>query len=228
LRASRIGLIVGMASEARLARAATRAGCLIAIGGGLPAGARVAAMRLVDEGATMLISFGLAGGLDPALAPGALVVPAAILAGGGSYVCDSGLVADLAGSPVRLMLGGDAIVATAAEKARLWRETGAAAVDLESGPVAEVAAAQGLPFAVLRAVCDPATRDLPSAAVEALDERGKVAPMKMAGILARHPRQIIGLIALGRDAARARKALVGGAENLGRLAARDAHLRVLL
>jgi adenosylhomocysteine nucleosidase len=226
---NRIGLVVGMQSEARIAKRARNG--VVGIGGGLPAGARQAAERLVDEGATALISFGLAGGLDPALMPGALLVPASVLFDGRRFHAHPRTMNALSGLRVRTLLAGEAIVGTAAEKARLWHETGASAVDLESGVVAEVAEERGLPFAMLRAVCDSATRDLPPAAVEALDSQGRVAPMKMAGILARHPHQILQLIGLGRDAARARKALVGGAENLGRLgraAAGDAHLGVLL
>jgi adenosylhomocysteine nucleosidase len=212
-----------MMSEARIAQ---RAGCAVAIGGGLPSGARKMAQRLIEDGVTGLISFGLAGGLDPALPAGTLVVPHAILHQGTEFRCDPGLVQMLSDEAqvVGWLLAGDEVVATAAEKGALWRSTGAAAVDLESGAVAMVAAAHGLPFAALRAICDPAGRNLPSAAVQALDETGRVVPMKMAGQLARHPQQIFGLIALGRDAARARRALVRGAERLRTLTPGDTHL----
>jgi adenosylhomocysteine nucleosidase len=220
----RLGIVVGMTAEARLLGGT---GCAVAVGGGLPIGARRMAQKLVEDGATALISFGLAGGLDPALAAGMLLVPRAVLSQGRLLNCDERLRAALPGESISCLLAADAVVASAPDKLRLWRATGAGAVDLESGAVAEVAAAAGIPFAVLRAVCDPAARTLPSAAVDALDERGRIAPMKMAGILARHPMQILGLVALGRDAARARRALVGGAESLGRLAAGHANLGTL-
>lgn len=212
-----------MVAEARIAQ---RAGCAVAIGGGTPRGARKMAENLANDGAAALISFGLAGGLDPRLDAGAALVPRRVLHQGSVYDCDPGLLRLLqgAGLAVDLLLAGDTVVGTVADKHRLWTDTKAAAVDLESGAVAEVAAARGLPFAVLRAVCDPARRNLPSAAIDALDQTGRVAPMKMAGILARHPQQIFGLIALGRDAARGRKALIRGAESLRGLAAGDADL----
>jgi adenosylhomocysteine nucleosidase len=218
---SRIGIVVGMTAEARLLRGS---GHGVAIGGGTPAGARRMAQQLVADGAVALISFGLAGGLDPALAAGTLLAPRAVLAQGRQFDCDPNLRAALPGESIPCLLAGDAVVALAADKRRLWQETAAGAIDLESGAVAEVATAAGIPFAVLRTICDPAARDLPGAAVDGLDEKGRIAPMKMAAILARNPGQIPGLIALGRDAARARRALVGGAESLGRLAACHADL----
>jgi adenosylhomocysteine nucleosidase len=219
--ASRLGIVVGIKAEARLVAGT---GCAVAIGGGTPVGARRMAQRLVDDGATALISFGLAGGLDPALAAGTLINPHAVLSQGRFFTCDDGLRAALGGESIASLMAAEAVVVTAADKRRLWQESGAGAVDLESGVVAEIAAAAGIPFAVMRAICDPAERDVPRAAVEAVDAAGRIAPLKMAGILARHPIQILALIALGRDAARARRALVGGAESLRRLAARDADL----
>ncbi|MCB8876738.1 phosphorylase family protein [Acidisoma silvae] len=209
-----------MVAEARIAQ---RSGCAVAVGGGMPLGARKMAERLAADGATALISFGLAGGLDPKLEAGDAVVPCHVLHKGNSYDCDPDLsrVLRQVGQAVDFLFAGDGVVGTVSDKARLWTETGASAIDLESGAVAEVAKAHGLPFAVLRAVCDSATRDLPSAAIEALDESGRIAPMKMAAILARHPQQIFGLIGLGRDAARGRKALIRGAESLRGFVARD-------
>ncbi len=203
-----------MASEARIAR---RSGLPIAIGGGTPQGARIAAERLLQEGARSLISFGLAGGLDPALIPGDLVTAETVWAGGRLWPCDAALVRRLGARRVPLLLAGDVIVATAREKARLHAETGAAAVDLESGAVAELATAAGVPFAVLRAICDGAGRDLPSAAVEGLDPAGRIAPLKLIAALLRDPMQTFGLIALGRDAARARTALLKVAPGLAEL-----------
>ena len=73
---SKPGIVVGLAAEARVARPL---GWPIAIGGGTVAGAEAAAERLVREGVTALVSFGIAGGLDPALRPGTIVVPQEVL-----------------------------------------------------------------------------------------------------------------------------------------------------
>src|SRR4051812_43391485 len=152
---ARIGIVVGLAAEARIARRLDRS---VAIGGGMVAGAESAVRRLIDEGADALISLGLAGGLEPALRPGALIVPSAVIADDKRYPADPTLMQWLGGSTSHLILGADAVVASAAEKRRLRERTSAAAVDLESGAVARAAAMHGLPFAVLRAICDPAER----------------------------------------------------------------------
>lgn len=199
-----IGVVTGLQAEARLARELGRT----VAGGGTAEGARRAAEALVAEGVTALVSFGLAGGLDPALAPGAVVVPEAVVCQGRRYGAD-GALSDWLGGVTHVLLAGEAsVVATQAGKEALFARSGAVAVDIESGPVADVAARHGLPFAVLRAVCDPAGRDLPPAALVALDAQGAIAVVRVAASLLRRPGQMAGLIAVGRDAARARRALV--------------------
>ncbi len=160
--------------------------------------------RLRAHGVSGLISFGLAGGLDPALAPGALIVPRAVVLGGERWDADPALVAQLGGSTGHVLVGGGGVLATAAEKAALRRATGADAVDLESA----AAARAGLPFAALRAICDPAERDLPHAALVALDTRGRIGALHvLAAVLAR-PAELPALLRLAGDAARARRALL--------------------
>ena len=200
-----LGFVVGLAAEARIAR---RLG-LVAIGGGMPDGAEQAAEALVTQGARGLISFGLAGGLDPALGSGAIVIPAIVRANATDFV-----TAELLGPTRGLLLAGTAILATKAAKAALFQTTGAAAIDLESGAVARVAHRHNLPFAVLRAICDPADRDLPPAALAALDRDGAIGVWRVLASVARNPGQLPGLFALARDAALARRALLRAAARI--------------
>lgn len=175
----------------------------------MPEGARSAAEGLVRARVDALVSFGLAGGLDPSLAPGALVIPEAVrLATGEAVSADPALVARFGGPTHRLMIAAEAPVADAAEKAALFAQTGAAAVDLESGAVAEVARSRGLPWAVVRGVCDPARRDLPRAALAALDPAGGgIAGMRVLAWVLRRPGQVPALLRLARDAAAAQRTL---------------------
>jgi adenosylhomocysteine nucleosidase len=213
-----LGIIVGMAAEARVARRAGVARHLgeVAIGGGTPAGAEAAAERLIARGATALLSFGLAGGLDPHLRPGSIVVPVAVLEQNRRTFTDEALCRALGGTTASLLLAADAAVADADAKRRLSARTGASAVDLESGAVARVAQRHRLPFAVLRAVCDPAQRSLPPAALAALDAGGAIRLARVLRSVAVRPWQIPALLRLALDAALARRALVRAASGLRR------------
>lgn len=198
------GLVSGLAAEARIAR---RLGPALP-GGGMPAGAAAAAERLVAAGATALVSFGLCGGLDPALRPGALLVPRRVLSGGMALAADAALAAALGGFSAEALADAAAPVAEREAKRNLFAHTAAAGVDLESGAVARVAARHHLPFAVLRAVCDPADADLPPAALIALDTQGRMRLGRIARSLLTAPGQIGALVALARAAAVARAALI--------------------
>ena len=205
-----IGVVVGLESEARIARAL---GCPVSVGGGGAAGAAAAAAALIGQGATALISFGLAGGLAPGLPPGAIVVPERVVDGAGQiWPVDPALAARL-GVPHGAMLAVPGIVATAAAKAQAWQRTGALAADIETGAVAQACPR----FAVLRVICDPAERDLPPAALSALDAAGRIRPGGLLQSLVRRPGQIPALIALGRDAAAARGAMVARVRSIGPL-----------
>jgi adenosylhomocysteine nucleosidase len=199
-----IGVVVGLAAEACIA---LRLGWPVAIGGATSAGAEHAAQRLMDAGFAALVSFGLAGGLDPSLRPGALVVPAAVIARGERYATDRDLSQRLGEATEQVMLGADTVVASAVEKRRLHNETHAVAMDMESGAVARVAAAHGKPFAVLRAICDPVDRDLPPAALLTLDEGGVIGIGRLLASVAVRPGQVPALLRLAAHAAAARRAL---------------------
>ena len=73
-------------------------------------------------------------------------------------------IADVAGS--------SSIVATAAAKATLQRDSGAVCVDQESHWVAEMAREKRVPFIVLRAIADRAGDSLPPAVLVGLDAQG--------------------------------------------------------
>ena len=195
-----IGIVVGLAAEARIAR---RLG-IVEIGGGGEGGATEAAARLVARGATALVSFGLCGGLDPKLVAGDLVVPDSVMSGEAKWDTDAALRARLGPGASGALYGGGELLTRAAQKRNLHRTVGAVAVDLESAAVARA----GLPFAVLRAVCDPAGRSLPHVAEIAIDGRGRIGALRVFIAVLKRPHQLASLLGLARDAGRARRALM--------------------
>jgi adenosylhomocysteine nucleosidase len=194
-----------LAAEARIA---ARFGYPVRAGGGTPDGARIAATRLIEEGAAALVSFGLAGGLDPLLRPGLVIIPGIVLSDGDALHADGELAERFGGLTDHTIVAGSVVATDATAKRRLQGATGAHAIDLESGAVARVAKTHGVPFVVVRAICDPAERDLPPAALVALDPAGGIGLLAVFRSVGRHPGQIPGLLALARDAAQARRALI--------------------
>jgi len=137
-----------------------------------------------------------------------IIIPGHVRADGETLPADPILAQRFGGLTGHTLLAGLDIAADAASKRRLFAATGAQAIDLESGAVARIATAYRLPFIVVRAICDPAERDLPPAALVALDQRGGIGLFSVLSSVARAPNQIPGLLALARDAAQARRALL--------------------
>lgn len=205
--------VTGLAAEAKLAR---RAGLIAQPSGGIAAQTTAIAETLLSEGAEALVSFGIAGALAPALTPGSLLLPRAVVDEAGTrYAVDTEWrrrIADvLRGGGIRIeegdLLGAREAAASPARKAELHRITGAVAIDLESHLIAQAAARAGRRFLVLRAIADSAARALPDAAVHGLGANGRPAFVRVLLSIARDPRQIPALIKLAGDTRRALDAL---------------------
>lgn len=195
---------VGLASEAALLPPGTR----VLISGG--DAARLAALLdALPRDVTGVLSFGIAGGLAPAVRTGEVLVAGALYAGE-VFTPDAAWAEALAGrtgATLAPLAASDTLLADAAAKRALHARTGAVAVDMESGAVARFAATRGLPFAVLRAVADGPTDALPRAAWHALTPDGRPALWPVLAGLSRRPWELPALIRLGRASARAHAAL---------------------
>jgi adenosylhomocysteine nucleosidase len=165
---------------------------------------------LAEHRPSVVVSCGFAGGLDPALSPGDLVLATAVrCAGGDALAAPESLrkvaAAALQGSP-RCAQGelvcSTTVAASAGEK-RALRGTGALAVDMESYPVAQAAREAGVPWLALRAIVDPVDSTLPAFTREA--RRSYLWPALRYGLSG--PRAAAGLFRLARDARRAGSAL---------------------
>jgi adenosylhomocysteine nucleosidase len=199
--------VTGLAREA----AALGADVVPLISGADPDWLRRALAEKAKTPFSAVVSFGLAGGLDPSLAAGTMIVASGVVAGRERLECSPDLARMLvegfsgAGVTARqgLVAGVEVPVMTAEGKARLYRESGALAVDMESHLAASFARQRGLSFAVARVVSDPAGRALPPLAARAVRPDGSVDLGLVLGALAREPRQLGGLLAAGLDSGRA-------------------------
>ncbi len=174
------GVVTGLAREAACLE--PQSGWIrIVCSGANTARARALAEELADGGSAALVSFGLAGGLDPALRSGALLVPDRVVAPDGRrFAADASwrrrLLAAIVGdrkSCAGDVIGSDAPVGASADKAALFARTGAAAIDMESHAVAEVADRRSLPLLVVRAIADPADQRIPEWLDDIIAEDGK-------------------------------------------------------
>jgi adenosylhomocysteine nucleosidase len=165
---------------------------------------------------SLVVSWGLCGALDPRLRPGDLILAKEVVSDEGAVRTDEAVTSALAqrlGSAaggrvfVERLAASDAPVLTAAAKAELRRATGAAGVDMESLIAGQFALKQQVPFAILRAVADPAERDLPPLVLKAVDSDGGVAAAAIINELIRSPSQFAALRALAADSGAAFRAL---------------------
>jgi adenosylhomocysteine nucleosidase len=125
------------------------------------------AIRLVKPKRVILAGFG--GALDPALRRGEIVI-------------------DRGEGKIHTA---DDVVATAADKAALFAQTARPVVDMESAPVAAVAAELGVPLTVIRAISDTAAEEMPAFLGKGYDRAaGKETQLRMALHLLTHPGDI--------------------------------------
>lgn len=216
---TKLGIVTGMAFEADILRAPQGdSGTLVACHGFGRSAARRAAAELADQGVEALLSFGIAGGLDPRLATGSVVVGTEIRFERRALVTDAGwtdrLHTRIGGSTLAPLAHAAQVVTTTAQKRELHGLTGAVAVDMESWGIAEIAVERGLPFAALRVVADTADDALPGVALAAVTDDGHVRVMRSVLGAITHPQQIPALIWLGRRTKTASKVL-GDLADLG-------------
>jgi adenosylhomocysteine nucleosidase len=163
---------------------------------------------------TLVVSAGACGALAPDLAVGSLVIPEAVIAPSGARLAAASL-SPLARAGTLLTLA--EVVHTPSDKARLWIETGAVAVDTESSVVLEWARSLGVAAAVIRGVSDTAASGVPPDLAAVVEPGGRVRRSQAFRAMLSRPAALADAIALGRGTGAALKAV---AHALGRAARR--------
>jgi adenosylhomocysteine nucleosidase len=207
-------IVTGLVQEARIAAGP---GMAVICSSSDPRQLRALLATLDPDSFRGVISFGVAGGLDPALRSGDIVVATEVLAGDARWLAglalNDELVARVALGRRRVVRGGlagvEQVIGARAGKAALWSETGASAVDMESHIAAAYAEESGLPFAALRVISDPASRALPPLAMAAIKPNGDIDLRKVLRGVARNPLTLHSLVSTGIDFNRALRSLRG-------------------
>jgi hopanoid-associated phosphorylase len=207
-------IVTGLHQEARIAEGH---GLTVVCSGSSPRQLRDHMSGFDASSVRGIISFGVAGGLDPALRSGDVVIATEVVTSATRFQAltppQDNLAALQAGRRPRIVTaavaGSEDVVLGQASKAELRARTGAVAVDMESHIAAAYAEDNGLPFAAVRVISDPASRALPQLAMDALKPDGQVDIWKVMRGIALNPLAIPALVSAGRDFNRALRSLSG-------------------
>jgi adenosylhomocysteine nucleosidase len=228
----RVLVVVGMEDERSIAAGE---GVDVVVGS---ANATVLRERLAKTDTTNIgavYSFGVAGGLDPALRPGELLVSTGVAAQDaaaevpairGAWMADRELLTAVQASALESALGKirEAVFLGSdfeardnphASSATLREVSGAAIIDNESHIAAEFAHKHNLPFLAVRAVSDSVSRELPPAALIALKPDGSPNIPAVIKSLLLQPRQLPALVRTARDYSKALRNLKAFRSSIG-------------
>lgn len=175
---------------------------ILVTGMGAAAAERAVKARLAGGDWSAVLTCGFAGGLNPALAHGAVLLDA----GEEFPLCPELLKAGAV--PARFHCA-ERVAVTAYEKATLRERTGADAVEMESGVIRRLCQERGIPSATVRVISDIAQEDLPLDFNALVRADGKLSLGRLAGAVLRRPRKIPALMALGRRSKSAARRLAG-------------------
>ncbi len=229
---SRPGIVVALAGELRtLTRERLEGGMVtslsedvfLTLSGTGPERARAAGARILEHGASALVSWGCATALDRRLSPGDLLMPRTLIADSGGMLS----VHDEWHERLRRRLAqhfvvhtgplvhSTSLLAVPADKHALGRRSGCAAADMESAVLARLAREADVPYVAIRAVVDAADTHLPPRILEAMDEFGRLTPGALVTEVALRPVQWADLWRLARAYRRARTSLRRVLEHTG-------------
>ncbi len=219
-----VGIVAALAAEARSLGPASRRssglaaladGTLLAVSGVGRAAAAESARALLAAGCGALASWGVAGGLDPALASGAILLPEEVLLEGGASLRTAAVWREQVQRSLerrwsvirgRLLTCARPLGAVA-DKTTAFRDTQAVAVDMESFAIGEVAMARGVPFIAVRVIVDTARDELPPALADLMDSAGQLSVGRLIGRMVLRPAGLASLLRLARRYGAARRSL---------------------
>ncbi len=168
--------------------------------------ARIAAQTLLEQNVSALVSWGTAGALAENIQSGDLLLVDSIVASdGNTYSFDAEwnkhIANELCYTSLNIHHGmivhTQQVLATADDKKRLYGETHALAVDMESLAIAQIANNEKLPCVSIRAIVDEASQCIPEAVLKNTDIFGRPAMFPLFSSVLRNPGLITELIKLG-------------------------------
>jgi len=179
----------------------------------------------VEVGGVLLILMcGLAGGLDPSLGVGDVILDDSgnqtpvlrCSQKAGSSAQNPAFLNTSETAPVRrgVIHTAAEIISDSSQKSELFARTGALAVDMEQSIIRDFARPLQIPVIGLRAISDAADQVLDPAIVDLVDDLGRPRPLKIASLLIHRPGMISYLRQLGANSNLAARKLGAAAVDL--------------
>ncbi len=156
---------------------------VVAIHSGIgPERALAGGRKLLEKGATAILSWGCATALDEGLNPGTLLLPQIIFhADGQQSPVDeswherlSHALAPMGVIATGVLAESPEILKNKIERVILGERTGALGADMESGALALAANEKGVPFLAIRAIADDADAQFPDFVSRSIDDWGRI------------------------------------------------------
>ena len=174
-----------------------------------------AAQTLIAADVDALVSWGVAGALDPGLVSGDTVLPVQVRDSEQHvYATDHAWHAALKSRLEHPRLFADGTILSVQDvqhdvrsKSDLYQATQALAVDMESAAVARVAQNANKPFVVVRTIFDTVSMRIPASSTNATDQYGQVSIPKLITGLARKPAEVLQYPQMIASFAKAKKSL---------------------
>ncbi|MBL8686939.1 MAG: hypothetical protein JNK86_05685 [Alphaproteobacteria bacterium] len=196
--------IVGLQSEAKILR--QYGYHQIGISGGDLLIAQKTTEFFIQKQAKGIISFGFAGGLDPSIPVGGIIIPTAI------RTIDNLLfevhrnwrkkiIHLMAGIRIYsgTMLGSDNPIIEKKIKADIYHKFGTIAVDMESHVVASICNKNDVPFCAIRVVIDTANTSLSKQTADIMQKDGSISVSRAIKTILNYPRALKELMILGKQ-----------------------------
>lgn len=200
--ASTLAVVAATHEEMRRATAGLTMPLLQCVTGPGPTRAADAVRKLLGEQRVDRMALvGFAGGLDPRFKVADVVTPRTVIDDGGRT---TQLFTGVQGQTILTV---SHIVASPEDKRRLFEQRRAAAVDMESFAVAQVAAERRVPLTVIRAISDPADEALPAESLHWITDDGQIDTGAVTRYLATHPWRLPAMLKLKANADAAGEAL---------------------
>jgi adenosylhomocysteine nucleosidase len=139
----------------------------------------------------LVLTCGFAGGLNPALDSETVIFSSA----------NDEVTQRLAGKQIRAgrFHEIDRVATTATEKHSLFKQTGADAIEMESGSISALCAARNIPCAIVRVILDSAKEDLPLDFNQLMNRNQEMNYWRLAAALACSPSKIGALLKLQKQ-----------------------------